>query len=46
MQESGVDISCVIVSNEPNGRAIIQVSSSGNNSILLFGGTNKSVKLK
>lgn len=43
MKQSGVDVSRIKTSNDSNGHAIIQVNSNGQNSILLFAGTNHSV---
>ena len=43
LQANGVDISLVARQNTANGHAIIQVDARGENSILLFGGTNRLV---
>ena len=43
LQESGVDISLLAVSEGANGHAIIQVDASGQNSILLYGGSNREI---
>lgn len=43
MSESGVDISRIKVEDSPSGHAIIQVDKSGQNCILLYGGTNQSI---
>jgi ribokinase len=44
LTRAGVEISSVIEGDVPTGHAIIQVSSSGENSILLFGGANQTVQ--
>ena len=41
MLDSGVDISRIKTCDESNGHAIIQLDKNGQNSILLFGGTNQ-----
>lgn len=41
MLDSGVDISRMKTCDESNGHAIIQLDKNGQNSILLFGGTNQ-----
>lgn len=41
--EDGIDDSLVTVSEGPTGHAIIQVASSGENSIILFGGANQEI---
>ncbi|MEG0377166.1 MAG: ribokinase [Eubacterium sp.] len=41
LEESGVDISLMKSVTETNGHAIIQVEESGENCILLYGGTNR-----
>lgn len=43
LRDNGVDTKHVITLEETTGHAIIQVDSDGNNSIVLFGGTNRSV---
>ena len=43
MEASGVDVSRVKKTEYPSGHAIIQVDKSGQNSILLFSGTNSRV---
>lgn len=43
LQANGVDASLVSRQNTANGHAIIQVDAKGENSILLFSGTNKLV---
>ncbi len=40
MEKDGVDVSRVVVSEEPGGHAVIQVDTSGQNTIVVFGGTN------
>lgn len=43
MMNSGIDVSGIIISDEPTGRAIIQVDDkNGENSIVLFPGANHS----
>lgn len=41
--DHGVNISLVEVSDDPNGHAVIQVDSSGQNSIVVYGGANFSL---
>ncbi len=43
LQNSGVDISLVTVGPSASGHAIIQVDPSGQNCILLFGGSNQEI---
>ncbi len=43
LRNSGADISRMKFCDEPDGHAIIQVDKNGQNCILLFGGTNKSL---
>lgn len=43
LQDSGVDTSLVSVSNGANGHAIIQVDSTGQNCIILHGGSNQEI---
>lgn len=43
LADSGVDVNYVRVCDVPSGNAIIQVDKSGQNSIILFGGANKSI---
>jgi len=43
LQDEGVDIRHLAVSDEPTGHAVIQVSDSGENSIVLHGGANRAV---
>jgi ribokinase len=40
LQKNGIGVYCIQHVDEPTGHAIIQVSDSGENSILLFGGAN------
>lgn len=40
-RKAGVDVSCLTVSDTLTGRAMIQVDRKGQNSIVLFAGTNK-----
>jgi len=42
MMNCGIDVSGIIVSDEPTGHAIIQVDENGENSIILFPGANHS----
>lgn len=41
LRENGVDVSYLQRADSPNGHAIIQVDSTGQNCILLYGGTNQ-----
>lgn len=43
--EKGVHIDCLKVSDKPTGHAIIEVDQSGQNHILLYGGTNKDISI-
>lgn len=43
LADSGADVKFVRVCDVPTGNAIIQVDSSGQNSIILYGGANKSI---
>jgi len=43
LRSSGVDVSHVTVGQSPSGHAIIQVDPSGQNCILLFGGSNQEI---
>ena len=43
MNASGVDTSLMRLGDGPNGHAIIQVEKSGQNCIILYGGTNRQV---
>lgn len=43
LRESGVDISLLRQSAAPQGHAVIQVNDSGNNCIIIFGGSNREV---
>lgn len=45
MKADGVDTSPIIVSDDPGGHAMIQVDSSGQNSIVVFGGTNQQLQV-
>lgn len=42
MKHYGIDVGGIIVSDDPTGRAIIQVAADGENSIVLFPGANHS----
>lgn len=41
LNDAGVTTDKLLVTNEPSGHANIQVSSTGENAIVLFGGTNR-----
>jgi ribokinase len=41
MKKDGVDTSRVILTEQPTGHAIIQVDKRGQNSIVIYGGTNR-----
>ena len=43
LKESGVDVSLIEKKDMPNGHAIIQVDSNGENCIFIHGGTNKCI---
>lgn len=43
LEASGVDISLLQTSDDPQGHAVIQVNDEGNNCIVIFGGSNRSV---
>ncbi|MBN2509567.1 MAG: ribokinase [Spirochaetales bacterium] len=43
LQNNNVDISKILVGREKTGNALIQVSNRGENSIILFGGSNHSI---
>ena len=43
MQADGIDISCVSIADVPSGRALIFVSSEGENSIVVVAGANDTV---
>ena len=43
LKDSGVDTSLLSLSSGPNGHAIIQVEPSGQNCILLYGGSNQDI---
>ncbi len=40
---NGVDVTSIFMANDPTGHAIIQVDSSAENAILLYGGANQSI---
>ncbi len=44
LKEAGVDVSLLCVSEQPTGRAVIQVDESGQNAILLLRGANGCVR--
>jgi ribokinase len=44
MREDGVDVSRIVVSDAPGGHAMIQVDGGGQNSIVVFGGTNQQIE--
>ena len=43
MQSDGVDVSHIVISDRPGGHAIIQVDRNGENSIVVYGGTNREI---
>jgi ribokinase len=43
LASSDVDVTDIFLTNEPTGHAIIQVDSSAENAILLYGGANQSI---
>lgn len=43
LKTSNVDCSYLVQSSQKNGHAVIQVEKSGQNSIILFGGTNRDI---
>jgi len=43
MEREGVDVSQIEVTDQPSGHAIIQVDKDGQNSIVIFGGTNRQI---
>ena len=43
MNRDGVDTSHVLVGDEPGGHAIIQVDDQGENSIVVYGGSNRQI---
>lgn len=43
LENSGVDVSRLQPSDSPQGHAVIQVNEEGNNCIVIFGGSNRSV---
>ena len=43
MQSDGVDVSRIVISDRPGGHAIIQVDRKGENSIVVYGGTNREI---
>lgn len=43
LRDSGVDTSLLVESNGPSGHTVIQVDPSGQNCILLFGGSNTEI---
>jgi len=43
MKKDGVDVSRTVVSDQPGGHAVIQVDAEGENSIVIFGGTNRQI---
>ena len=44
LNEAGVNTSCIKISDIATGHAIIQVDSTGENAIFLFGGANQSIE--
>lgn len=45
LQNEGVDVSHIRISDDPSGHAIIQVNSEGENCILLYGGANQNIQI-
>ena len=43
MEASGVDVSKIRTTSEPQGHALIQVNDEGNNCIVIYGGSNQCV---
>lgn len=43
LKDSGVDISKIRTTSEPQGHALIQVNDEGNNCIVIYGGSNQCV---
>lgn len=43
LEESGVDTSLVVRTQEPDGHAVIQVDENGQNCILIYGGSNRCI---
>lgn len=43
LKENGVDVQFLLPVSRPQGRAVIQVTDTGENCILLFGGSNEAV---
>jgi ribokinase len=43
MKSDGVDTSNIFISTKPTGHAIVQVDRFGQNSIVIYGGTNKDI---
>ncbi|MBU1642754.1 ribokinase [bacterium] len=41
LQESGVDVSLVKITDAPTGHAVVQVNSEGENAIIIYGGANR-----
>jgi len=46
MKKDGVDTDGIVVSPRPSGHAIIQVDKAGQNSIVVYGGTNKEITIE
>jgi len=46
LENTGVDVSNIGITDSPTGHAIIQVNKNGENSIILFGGANKKISIK
>ena len=44
LEQSGVDSSKVQVTDQPTGHAIIQVDTTGQNNIIIYGGANRTLK--
>lgn len=45
LQQSGVDVSGIAVSQEPTGHAVIQRDLAGENAIVLFSGANRTLEI-
>ncbi|MBP5232403.1 MAG: ribokinase, partial [Planctomycetes bacterium] len=43
LADKGVDVSLVVVGEEPTGQAVIQVDAHGENALLLDGGANRAI---
>lgn len=43
LNENGIDVSRIFTTTDPTGHAVIQVDSKAENSIILFGGANRTI---